>query len=219
MVSLVGGFRLEVWLNSSVGQPSSAERLLPPSNWQFDDQAVLTTLDSVLALKPAIGFRSIFKKTTTRKPVLLDPSSLHVQSILRRHSASFVDRRDLMEARLWKLNRRLAFLMSESVEWQGHFSLFHTFTTKLASESQQLKAKLDKEKKELKRLSGVVTEQNSAQDQLKLRLIQTTSAHEAALAELQKVSDIQEDIRKQRDAMLHEIQSILPATNDVLSSV
>ena len=149
------------------GQATSAERLVPPPNWQFEEQKVFATLDCILSQQPAKGFKAIFKKTSPRKPVHLDPSAVHVQSILRRHSASFVDRRDLMEARLWRLNRRLAFLMSESAEWKQHFEVFNTFSSKLAAESAQLKIKLEKEKKELKRLSGVVSEQNSAQVQLR----------------------------------------------------
>jgi len=109
--------------------------------------------------------------------------------------------------------------MNESAEWKGHFELFNTFSSKLANESHQLKLQLEKEKKVLRRLSGVVSEQNTAHENLKSRLNETERAHETAVAELEKVSIIQQEIEMQRDAMLHEISSILPATSDVLSSV
>lgn len=94
----------------------SAERLTPP--WNFDEARVLNAFDEVLSRRPSRGFRRLFVPTEPRKAEKLDPGALHVQALVRRQSTAFVDRRDLLEHRLFKLNARLAWLAAESIEWQ-----------------------------------------------------------------------------------------------------
>jgi hypothetical protein len=38
--------------------------------------------------------------------------------------------------------------MAESMEWKSHFSVFQTFSDKLTAESQELKTRLEKERRE-----------------------------------------------------------------------
>jgi septal ring factor EnvC (AmiA/AmiB activator) len=77
--------------------------------------------------------------------------------------------------------------MAESMEWKTHFAVFQTFSDKLTTESQELKTRLEKERREARRLSGVLTEQKDRQDQLKKRLGETEKAREAAFEQLAKM--------------------------------
>lgn len=43
---------------------------------------------------------------------------------MRKHASTFVDRRDLLESKINKLNSKLAYLMAESREWQRSFDVF-----------------------------------------------------------------------------------------------
>lgn len=65
----------------------------------------------------------MFRRRSYRQAPVLDRSAQHVQEIVRRHATGFVDRRDMLEAKIWKLNRRLTFLMSESMEWKTYVVL------------------------------------------------------------------------------------------------
>ena len=104
----------DVWVDGASG--GSTERLTPP--WGFDAGRVLAAFDEVLSRRPSRGFRRLFVPTERRTVEKLDPGALHVQALVRRQTTSFVDRRDLLEHRLFKLNARLAWLAAESIEWQ-----------------------------------------------------------------------------------------------------
>lgn len=99
------------------GRITSAERLLPPSNWSFNPTAVFAAFDQVLSHQPASGFMSIFKKQVPRKLAKLDPSTAHVQAMIRSHTSTFVNRRDQLESKLWKLNRRMASLATWVIDF------------------------------------------------------------------------------------------------------
>lgn len=74
--------------------------------------------------QPRGAIAKMFKRRSYRQAPVLDPSAKHVQDIVRRHATGFVDRRDMLETKIWKLNRRLTFLMSESMEWKSCVQLF-----------------------------------------------------------------------------------------------
>jgi hypothetical protein len=91
---------------------------------------------------------------------------MHIQSMMRRHAMQFIDRRDFLEGRIGKLNRashgimegrltpatgRLAYLVSESQAWKTQFEIFQNFAKSLTTEAQELKTRLEKERREAKR--------------------------------------------------------------------
>jgi chromosome segregation ATPase len=108
----------------------------------------------------------------------------------------------MLEAKIWKLNRRLAFLMSESMEWKQHFDSFQKFTDILSTESQALKTRLELERREHRTLTGVVAEQKSRQVELENRLLETEKAWMAAQVELAKAQEIREELQRQKEFMV-----------------
>lgn len=70
---------------------------------------------------------------------------------------AFVDARDDLETKIGRLSRRLNFLMTESDLWREKFITFEHYAEKLSSEAADLRSKINKEQKESKRLSSLVT--------------------------------------------------------------
>lgn len=65
--------------------------------------------------------------------------------------------RDDLETKIGRLSRRLNFLMTESDLWRDKFVTFESYAEKLSAEAGQLRAKINKEQRETKRLSGLIT--------------------------------------------------------------
>ncbi|KAH9470546.1 hypothetical protein Pst134EA_007795 [Puccinia striiformis f. sp. tritici] len=195
-------------------QPSEAERLLPPPEWNWSQTRTIIIFDDVMSKIPRKGLGKILKRTTNRQAAVLDSSALHVQEIIRKHTIRFVDRRDMLENKIWKLNRRLAFLMSESMEWKQHFDNFQKFTDMLSTESQDLKTRLENERREHHTLTGVVAEQKSRQVELESRLLETEKAWMAAQVELAKAQEIREELQRQKEIMVSEMKSIALGGDD-----
>lgn len=189
-------------------QPSEAEQLLPPPEWNWCQNRTVVAFDDVMSKIPNKGIAKIIKRKTNRQAAVLDPSALHVQEIIRKHTVRFVDRRDMLENKIWKLNRRLAFLMSESMEWKHHLDNFQTFTDMLSTESQDLKTRLENERREHRTLTGVVAEQKSRQAELEDRLLETEKAWMAAQVELAKAQEIRGELQRQKEIMVSEMKSI-----------
>lgn len=99
---------------------SSADPLSP----QWDQARLIKEFDAILASKPRTGLARFLPGKKSRRVAELDPSAKHVQSIVRKHAATFVDRRDLLEGKINKLNGKLASLMAESNEWSKSFDIF-----------------------------------------------------------------------------------------------
>lgn len=189
-------------------QPSEAERLLAPPEWNWDQAKTIIVLDNIMSKLPQRGLSKVFKRKVNRQAAVLDSSALHVQEIIRSHTVTFVNRRDMLETKIWKLNRRLTFLMSEAMQWKQHFDKFQQFTNMLSQESQDLKTRLENERREHLTLTGVVAEQKSRQTELENRLLETEKAWMAAQVELAKAQDIREELQRQKEFMVSEMKSI-----------
>lgn len=70
---------------------------------------------------------------------------------------AFVDARDDLETKIGRLSRRLNFLMTESDLWRDKFVSFEQYAEKLSQEASELRAKINKEQRETKRLSSMVS--------------------------------------------------------------
>jgi len=91
-----------------------------------------------------------------RAPQLTAAEQL-IQLSIRKRATAFVDARDDLETKIGRLSRRLNFLMTESDLWRDKFVTFEQYAEKLSAEANQLRAKINKEQRETKRLSGLVT--------------------------------------------------------------
>lgn len=81
------------------GRVAPAERLLPPSNWNYNQDRFLSTFDAVMSIRPNSNVlqRILHFKNGVRKAAELSTNAQHVQQIVRNQSNNFVDKRDLME--------------------------------------------------------------------------------------------------------------------------
>lgn len=131
------------------GRVTNAERLLPPTTWTYDQDKIMQAFDQVLSTEQTRGWAKVLFKTSRRKQY--SETKSQAQAIMRDHTNAFIDKRDLLEARIWRLNRRLATLMSESDQWKSSIDTFKRFASKQDVESRDLRVKLQKERSEARR--------------------------------------------------------------------
>jgi EEF1A N-terminal glycine/lysine methyltransferase len=98
-----------------------------------------------------------------------------VQYSIRKRATAFVDARDDLETKIGRLSRRLNFLMTESDLWRDKFVSFEQFAEKLSSEATDLRSKINKEQKESRRLTGLVS--MTAAEKLKLQSRKSECIH------------------------------------------
>ncbi|GAA5949132.1 hypothetical protein JCM21900_004872 [Sporobolomyces salmonicolor] len=197
------------------GEPREAERLLPDPSWNWDESRVFAEFDAILSEIPRSGIvAKLFRTKKARKIAELDRSTAHVQSIVRKHATTFVDRRDILEGKISKLNQKLAFLMGESVEWQQSFDVFKAFSAKLTRESADLKTRLENERREARRLSNQIETERVRQAELEAGLEATERAREQALAELASVDQVRSNLEEQRNIIIQEITCLLSADDE-----
>jgi nicotinamide N-methyltransferase len=92
-----------------------------------------------------------------KPPAQLTAAEQLIQLSIRKRATAFVDARDDLETKIGRLSRRLNFLMTESDLWRDKFVTFESYAEKLSVEASELRAKMSKEQKEARRLSGLVT--------------------------------------------------------------
>ena len=87
----------------------------------------------------------------------LTMAEVNVQQSIRKRASAFVDARDDLETKIGRLSRRLNFLVTESDLWREKFITFEQYAEKLSSEATDLRARINREQRESKRLSGLIT--------------------------------------------------------------
>ena len=97
----------------------------------------------------------------------LSQAEQHIQLAIRKRATAFVDARDDLETKIGRLSRRLNFLMTESDLWRDKFVSFEQFAEKLSNEASGLRGKINREQRESKRLTGLVS--LTAAEKLKLQ--------------------------------------------------
>jgi EEF1A N-terminal glycine/lysine methyltransferase len=106
--------------------------------------------------KPSL-FKRISSLGIVKRPPQLSAAEQLVQLSIRKRATAFVDARDDLETKIGRLSRRLNFLMTESDLWRDKFVTFEQYAEKLSLEANELRSKINKEQRETKRLSGLVT--------------------------------------------------------------
>lgn len=160
-----------------------------------------------------------------RAPQLTAAEQL-IQLSIRKRATAFVDARDDLETKIGRLSRRLNFLMTESDLWRDKFVTFESYAEKLSAEANQLRAKINKEQRETKRLSGLIT--LTAAEKIKLQqgqysciwcmqhrlnqlchtdLRNTETAHKDAVVELERMRQTMETMEQERTEMVAEIEA------------
>lgn len=154
-----GRFRPVCKIQAKRGASSAAvaDQIKPPDWWH--STRIIQAFDSVLADK--FKKPSLIKRITSfynnKQPPKLTLAEQHIQHSIRKRATAFVDARDDLETKIGRLSRRLNFLMTESDLWRDKFAQFESYAEKLSAEATQLRTKINKEQRETKRLSGLVT--------------------------------------------------------------
>ncbi|TIC27376.1 hypothetical protein E3Q11_02435 [Wallemia mellicola] len=185
--------------------PNTIEKVQAPYWW--DPQSILGAFDSVLATrtKRPFSIMNLLSRSDKRKLPPLSQSEQKTQQAIRTRAAQFVDSRDELETKIGKLNKRLGFLVSKSEQWKSRFEQFESYAERLSAEASELRGKIDRERKESKRLSGMVIQQTKARDSLVNQLRQTEFLRAGALAELDVMQTQLRKLESERDEMVSHI--------------
>ncbi|KAF6766037.1 AEX-3 domain-containing protein [Ephemerocybe angulata] len=154
-----GRFRPVCKIQAKRGASSAAvaDQIKPPDWWH--STRIIQAFDSVLAdkFKKPSFLKRITSFYTQKQAPRLTVAEQHIQHSIRKRATAFVDARDELETKIGRLSRRLNFLMTESDLWRDKFATFEQYAEKLSNEATQLRTKINKEQRETKRLSGLVT--------------------------------------------------------------
>ena len=147
------------------------------------------------------------------------------QLSIRKRATAFVDARDDLETKIGRLSRRLNFLMTESDLWREKFITFEHYAEKLSNEAAELRAKINKEQKESKRLSSLITltatEKAKLEERECLRIMidveiplysfselrEVEGAHRAAMTEVEAMRTNMVKMEAEQAAMVAEVEA------------
>ncbi|EAU93109.1 DENN domain-containing protein [Coprinopsis cinerea okayama7 len=204
-----GRFRPVCKIQAKRGASSAAvaDQIKPPDWWH--STRIIQAFDSVLADK--FKKPSLLKRITSfgnpKRPPQLSAAEQHIQHSIRKRATAFVDARDELETKIGRLSRRLNFLMTESDLWRDKFATFEQYASKLSNEASQLRAKINKEQRETKRLSGLVSLTAAEKAKLNAQLRETEAQHKEALVELERMRANMEKMEMERAQMIAEVES------------
>ncbi|KAJ7630933.1 DENN domain-containing protein [Roridomyces roridus] len=204
-----GRFRPVCKIQAKRGASSAAvaEQIKPPEWWH--STRIIQAFDAVLqerAKKPSF-LKRLSSFGSYKQPPALTAAEQHIQLSIRKRATAFVDARDDLETKIGRLSRRLNFLMTESDLWRDKFVTFETYAEKLSAEANQLRTKINKEQRETKRLSGLVTLTAAEKSKLQNQLRDTEVAHREAMSELEHMRETMEKMEEERADMVAEVEA------------
>ncbi|KAN0065834.1 Protein N-terminal and lysine N-methyltransferase efm7 [Thecaphora frezii] len=186
------------------------DRIDAPHWW--DQGAVLGAFDQVLheGTKPSFLKKVLKLRTETQSSASATETAAIIA--LRKRASTFVDARDGLENKIGRLNKRLAFLMSEGEMWKQQFEKIQQLVDRLTKEANDLRVKVDRERRESRRLSTTLQQRDLEQVQLQLQLRDTEQAREKAQAELLRMRQALDSLEHEREAMMDEIRNVVSST-------
>ncbi|KAG6857561.1 hypothetical protein H0H87_000160 [Tephrocybe sp. NHM501043] len=204
-----GRFRPVCKIQAKRGASSAAvaEQIKPPEWWH--STRIIQAFDAVLQdryKKPSLLKRISMFGAVKRPPQLTAAEQL-IQLSIRKRATAFVDARDDLETKIGRLSRRLNFLMTESDLWRDKFVTFEQYAEKLSAEANQLRTKINKEQRETKRLSGLVTLTAVEKSKLQNQLKDTELAHKEAVLELERMRETMDKMEQERAEMVAEVEA------------
>ena len=144
------------------------DRLDPPIWW--DQGTIVSAFDKALQETSRSSFMQKVIKRSAAKKNPQSQAELEAILALRRRASTFVDARDGLENKIGRLNKRLAFLMSESEMWKAQFEKIQQLVDRLTREATDLRGKVDRERRESRRLSSTLAQRDMEQVQLQIRI-------------------------------------------------
>ena len=232
-----GRFRPICKIQAKRGAASTAvaDVIKAPEWWH--STRIIQAFDQVLQdkfKKPSL-FKRISSFGSYKRPPQLSAAEQLIQLSIRKRATAFVDARDDLETKIGRLSRRLNFLMTESDLWRDKFVTFEQYAEKLSFEAQELRVKVNKEQREAKRLSGIVSTANGEKVKLQTRtsfsflvsfilwtavltrtfvslfgfveLKEAEHAHRDAVGELEKMRDAMVKMEQERLEMVAEVEA------------
>ncbi|KAL1951922.1 hypothetical protein VTO73DRAFT_1071 [Trametes versicolor] len=204
-----GRFRPVCKIQAKRGSASTAvaDMVKPPEWWH--STRIIQAFDSVLAekmKKPSL-LKRISSFGSVRPPPRLSVAEQHIQLSIRKRASAFVDARDDLETKIGRLSRRLNFLMTESDLWRDKFVTFEQYAEKLSVEASDLRSKINREQRETKRLSSMITMTASEKQKLQQQLQETEKAHRTAQEELEQMRETMEKMEEERAEMIAEVEA------------
>ncbi|KAK7058963.1 hypothetical protein VNI00_001587 [Paramarasmius palmivorus] len=184
-----------------------ADQIKPPEWWH--STRIIQAFDTVLQekFKKPSFFKRISMFNSVKRQPHLTAAEQYIQLSIRRRAMAFVDARDDLETKIGRLSRRLNFLMTESDLWRDKFITFEQYAEKLSAEANQLRTRINKEQRETKRLSGLVTLTATEKIKLQSQLAETETAHKEAMLELEKMKETMEQMELERAEMIAEVEA------------
>ncbi|KAF8573133.1 hypothetical protein K439DRAFT_1625287 [Ramaria rubella] len=150
-------------------------------------------------------------------PQLLNTKQLAQLSICK-CATTFVDMRDDLKTKIGHLSRPLNFLMTELDLWRERFMfiMFKHYAEKLSDEATELRVKINKGRKESKRLSSLIT--LTAMEKYKLKeckcqlsqhcvLHETEGIHHIVIIELEEMRQNIIKMEEKRSAIIAEVKA------------
>ncbi|KIM25078.1 hypothetical protein M408DRAFT_26482 [Serendipita vermifera MAFF 305830] len=204
-----GRFRPVVKIQSRRGASSSVgtEAIDPPDWWNWT--RVVAAFNEVLQHrdKPVSLIKRIANIRKPSRQAKLSPAELLIQMALRKRASAFVDARDDLETKIGRLSRRLNFLLTESDLWREKFVQFEAYAEKLSTEAIDLRNKINKEQRESRRLTSLVTMTAQEKQKLQIQLQETEGAQRMAAAELDRMKHNMEKMENERAQMVAEVEA------------
>lgn len=192
---------------------SAYEQLYPPDWWH--QTVLIQTIDRIFRNGSKQTFFKKVLKPRTRAVSTVSDAEMSAILALRKRASTFVDARDGLENKIGRLNKRLAFLMSESEVWRTQFGKIQVLVDRLTKEANDLRGKVDKERRESKRLSSTLAQRDIEHVQLQLQLKETESAREEALNEMVRMQEAMQSVDQEREAMMDEIRAVLAGGGNI----
>ncbi|WVR04747.1 hypothetical protein IAU60_001758 [Kwoniella sp. DSM 27419] len=183
------------------------ERLKPPPWWHHE--AIMAVFDKMLAerhKKPSL-IQRMMRTGMARSEVQLSAGEQLAKAMMRRRALHYVETRDDLELKVAKIDRRLLKLVQEGEHWRKQFELFEKYADKLTLEANELKIKIDRERKEAKRLSSLATEQTKHNVELEDKLKNTEDARAEAMRQLSDMHQSIQELEREREDLMDTFEA------------
>jgi nicotinamide N-methyltransferase len=185
--------------------PSAVADAISAPEW-WNSTRIIQAFDEVLRARtrPPSFLRRIASLGTPLRAPALSRAELAAQTVIRRRARAFVDAQDELQSRIGRLSRRLNFLMGEADAWRDKFVTFEAYAERLATEASELRAKVQKEQKDARRMSAL----NAAEKtQLQSKLRETEEAQRKAAIEVAEMREQMRGLEEEREAMIKEVEA------------
>ncbi|KAI0408008.1 AEX-3 domain protein [Xylaria palmicola] len=187
-----------------------------PEWWNQD--AVMAVMDHVCEkLGRNSGLKAVFGGSV-KKPLMTKVSMRHLNEIVRERNQysrdameawqDFINLKGRMDTELAKVSKRNNYLVEELENWKQQFLKFQSFAEQLTKETQDLKTKIESQKRENRRLVGLVDQQKDDNTRLAVRLTGTEKQRDDALEALVLQQEIAEELERERKRNKKELAAL-----------